>query len=305
MALPLFQLLQTEDTIEIPGAIVGERYHEEEANTYQWKIEIPEGHVVLTVWQGKLHQVIYQTPADDECAAAERNAALFEHYGDGHSFNEILDTGFGKTYRRADLQRYALWSYFMDFTTVGTMDFQAIEPSVRHGMNERRSGRSAQYYHHEYLTNLLERAQTARAEVSDELARIEHPHAINNDFTALLLVQPRSTRRTEGGNVDWLNAAPDREDCLQVADVVEVHKDGAVIWWGFPIPSDFPLDKVTYDGDGMFSLWAGLERMACTLPQIRLAMQGIRFTTSGLNEKDIARAFRSLPAYGGVWVAPQ
>ena len=76
MALPLFRLLQTEVTIDVPGAIVGERYHEKEANTYEWKIEIPEGYVIPTVWQGKLHEVIYQTPAKDERTAAERNAAL-------------------------------------------------------------------------------------------------------------------------------------------------------------------------------------------------------------------------------------
>jgi hypothetical protein len=127
MALPLFQLLQPEDTIDVPGEIAGEAWHEKVADAYQWQVEIPEGCVVLTTWQGKLHEVIYQTPAKDGDAAAKRNGALFVHYGDGHLFNEILDNGFGKTYRRADMQRYALWSYAMDFTTVGTMDFHAVK----------------------------------------------------------------------------------------------------------------------------------------------------------------------------------
>jgi hypothetical protein len=74
-----------------------------------------------------LHEVIYQTPAEDDAASADRNAALFAHYGDGHPFNEILDNGYGKTYRRADMERYALWSYAMDYTTVGTMAFHAVK----------------------------------------------------------------------------------------------------------------------------------------------------------------------------------
>jgi hypothetical protein len=53
--------------------------------------------------------------------------ALFAHYGDGQPYDEILDNGFGKTYRRADMQRYALWSYAMDFTTIGTMEFHAVK----------------------------------------------------------------------------------------------------------------------------------------------------------------------------------
>jgi hypothetical protein len=87
---------------------------------YQRRYEIAEGHVILTAWHGKLHEIIYQTPADDDEDAAERNESLFAHYGDGYECNEILDNGFGKTYRRADLERNALWSYAMDYTTIGT-----------------------------------------------------------------------------------------------------------------------------------------------------------------------------------------
>ena len=127
MGLPLFQLLVSADGVAEPGDLVWERPHEKATGAHQRRYEIAEGHVMLTTWQGKLHEVTYQTPAEDEEASADRNAALFEHYGDGQPFNEVLDNGFGKTYRRADMTRYALWSYAMDYTTVGTMEFHAVK----------------------------------------------------------------------------------------------------------------------------------------------------------------------------------
>jgi len=127
MGLPLFRLLDPADNVAEPEVLVWEGPHEKAAGAHQRRYEIPEGHVILTMWQGKLHEVIYQTPMEDEEASSDRNAALFEHYGDGHAFNEILDNGFGKTYRRADLERYALWSYAMDYTTVGTMEFHSVK----------------------------------------------------------------------------------------------------------------------------------------------------------------------------------
>ena len=127
MSLPLFRLLDSADAMTPAGAIVWEGPHETVEGAYQRRYEIAEGDIILTVWHGKLHEIIYQTPAEDDDAAAERNAFLFAHYGDGHKFNEVLDNGFGKTYRRADMERYALWSYAMDYTTIGTMEFHAVE----------------------------------------------------------------------------------------------------------------------------------------------------------------------------------
>jgi len=126
MALPLFRLLEDADGITPPGELVWEGPHHKAAGVHEQRFEIAEGHVILTTWQGKLHSVIYQTPAEDDAGAARRNKELFAHYGDGHTFNEILDNGFGKTYRRADMERFALWSYAMDYTTLGTMEFHAV-----------------------------------------------------------------------------------------------------------------------------------------------------------------------------------
>jgi hypothetical protein len=127
VGLPLYSLGAAVDSIVAPGELVWEGPHEKAEGGYQRRYKIPEGHVILTTWKGKLHEVIYQTPADNEKASADRNVALFAHYGEGQAFNEVLDNGFGKTYRRADLLRYALWSYAMDYTTIGTMQFHAVK----------------------------------------------------------------------------------------------------------------------------------------------------------------------------------
>jgi hypothetical protein len=127
MPLPLFQLLADTDHVLLIGKLIKEEPHEKVIDAYTQRFEIAEGHYILTFWHNKLHEVIYQTPMADKRNIDDRNKKLFSHYGDGKLFNEILDNGFGKTYRRTDMERYALWSYVMDFTTVGTMEFHPVK----------------------------------------------------------------------------------------------------------------------------------------------------------------------------------
>jgi len=126
MGLPLYTLLHAADTLAVPGELVWEGPHEKAKGAHNRRFQIPEGHVILTTWRGRLHCIIYQTPLKDDAAIESRNTLLFEHFGDGQRWNEILDNGFGKTYRRADMQRFALWSYAMDFSTFGTMEFHEV-----------------------------------------------------------------------------------------------------------------------------------------------------------------------------------
>jgi hypothetical protein len=124
--LPLFCLLSIADELTAPGDLVDESSHDRvDARLRTFKIG--GGNIIWTIWNGRLHEVISQTPFEHEEKAIARNQSLFEHYGEGHEFHEILDNGFGKTYRRADQQRYALWSYTMDFTTIGTMEFHQVK----------------------------------------------------------------------------------------------------------------------------------------------------------------------------------
>ena len=126
MGLPLFSLNSKSDGLGAIGELVAEGPHDKAKGAHESQFRITEGHIILTIWRGKLHCVIYQTPLEDKKAIKKRNAALFKHYGEGQDWNEILDNGFGKTYRREDMKRFALWSYAMDFNTFGTMAFHKV-----------------------------------------------------------------------------------------------------------------------------------------------------------------------------------
>lgn len=57
--MPLFQLLEpAHGAAMCRGDLVWEGPHEAAAGAYQRRYEIPEGHVILTTWQGRLHEVV-------------------------------------------------------------------------------------------------------------------------------------------------------------------------------------------------------------------------------------------------------
>ncbi|KAF2775964.1 MULTISPECIES: hypothetical protein [Streptomyces] len=125
--LPLLELLCAADEVRVPGELESSLPHENAPDAVVDAYTIDGGRLLLTLWRGRLHEVIYQTPAESAEDASRRNDRLFAHYGQGDGWTEILDNGFGKTYRRADQQQYALWSYTMDVATFGTMDFHQVK----------------------------------------------------------------------------------------------------------------------------------------------------------------------------------
>jgi len=124
--LPTFELLTPANELVVPGDLLDEAEDEKIVGATVRTYSIAEGQLVLTEWNGRLHEVIYQTPRDTAGEVQDRNEQLFIHYGGGQAWREILDNGFGKTYRSVDMERYALWSYVMDFSTFGTMQFHAV-----------------------------------------------------------------------------------------------------------------------------------------------------------------------------------
>lgn len=130
--LPVLRLLTDVTQLEPPGHLVAQDRHEHVGEAEVSRYAIDAGTVLLTVWREVLHEVIYQLQPPTRQASESQRDWLLTAYGDGLLFNEILDNGWGKTYRREDMERFALWSYAADVTTVGTMSFHAVkwgEPS--------------------------------------------------------------------------------------------------------------------------------------------------------------------------------
>lgn len=124
--LPIFKIGQELNESEIPGVFVAKEpcADVEGAETYTYKIE--EGTILLTIFDGLLHEVIYQTPKKWPWSRRKKNKYLFSSYCSKSGWEERLDNGFGKIYRSNDGEMYALWSYAMDFNTFGTMAFHEI-----------------------------------------------------------------------------------------------------------------------------------------------------------------------------------
>lgn len=109
-----------------PGDLVASAPHSTAEGGITHVYDVPEGRIVVTVWKGVVHEVIYQTPRRLAERPTAPDPALFERYGEGMEWIEIDDNGLGKIYRRADQTRYAWWAYVRDVTTFGTMDFHEV-----------------------------------------------------------------------------------------------------------------------------------------------------------------------------------
>ena len=123
--LPIFALGSPITGNSVPRTFIGERPHETVADATVLEFELPAGSVLLTMWHGELHEIVYQTPRRFIWNRWWKNRTLFRAYDPGAGWRRILDNGFGMTYRSNDDQLFALWSYVMDINTVGTMQFLA------------------------------------------------------------------------------------------------------------------------------------------------------------------------------------
>lgn len=121
--LPIYEIGKEFQEKFVPGEFMSKGAHEKDKAAEIYTYEIPEGNILLTVKSGVLHEVIYQTPKLFPWSKKKKNRYLFNSYCTDTSWNEILDNGFGKTYRSKNGEMYALWSYVMDYNTFGTMEF--------------------------------------------------------------------------------------------------------------------------------------------------------------------------------------
>ncbi len=128
----LIPLLVPHEACVIPGTLQQIEAHEKVAESTTSTYETESGNIIVSVWNNYIHEVIYQMPLHSKAAVGRRNAQLFHFYSDGKKWNKVLDNGFGITYRRADMARYALYSYAMDINTFGTMDVHEAQYGSRY-----------------------------------------------------------------------------------------------------------------------------------------------------------------------------
>ena len=83
------------------------------------------GRLLVTVWNGTIHRVIYQTPArNDEALQRARNQRILDAYADGATWDRGTEMEGAILYQRSDGQAFALWALEADYLTVGTSDYR-------------------------------------------------------------------------------------------------------------------------------------------------------------------------------------
>jgi hypothetical protein len=122
---PLLDLLAMESDLSVLGTSSGEKPQNNPEGAVQRLYSLPNGQIIVTLWQGRLHEVIYQTPCNEETDRVARNERLFAHYGEEQEWKLVRNDSFGKVYGRADDARYAFWSIRMDYLTFGSMAYHA------------------------------------------------------------------------------------------------------------------------------------------------------------------------------------
>ncbi len=98
---------------------------------------LDDGNVVVELWRGSVHGVIYQTPQPTPEETLAQRDALMSLYSDGHTWNHILDNGFGDTWHRSDGAMICLHSRVMDYKTFRTTEVQAAARKYRESTTSR------------------------------------------------------------------------------------------------------------------------------------------------------------------------
>ena len=123
--LPIFILGDEFNLKTLDGYVYEEKPHEKVDGAVVYKLEVGSGDVLLTIFNGFMHEIIYQTPSWFPWTRRKKNAYLFNSYSGGLRWVEFMDNGFGKVYDREDKKLYALTARILDYTTFGTSEWHA------------------------------------------------------------------------------------------------------------------------------------------------------------------------------------
>jgi hypothetical protein len=92
---------------------------------YDYLYDLEVGRILLSLWEGQVHRVIYQVPIrGDEVLREEKNQRILAGYAFDMSWDEGTETEDGILYLRSDGRVFALWNPEMDYLTVGTVAYR-------------------------------------------------------------------------------------------------------------------------------------------------------------------------------------
>jgi len=97
---------------------------------------VPEGKILVTIWNGVAHEVIYQTPKQLPWSRWLRNRELFRFYGNGLKWKEDWPIEFGFSKQRTDGKLRVLYSRLQDFMTFRTMLFNQTLADAKDADND-------------------------------------------------------------------------------------------------------------------------------------------------------------------------
>ncbi len=119
---------------EIPlGAYASQSLDEDVADATVRKYRVVGGNILVTIWHGHVHKVIYQTPLPFFWLRWRRNRDLLKYYGEGQKWAEDWPVDFGKSRKRADGQVRSLYSRIMDYMTFLSVEYNDHRKEARWG----------------------------------------------------------------------------------------------------------------------------------------------------------------------------
>jgi len=87
-----------------------------------YQLILPEGRVIFTEWEGKVHEINYQISVGGRDRRIRKLKYLFKEFQGTVSWIFDFDNGFGKFYKSSDGAMQGMWAYQMDVITFVTQE---------------------------------------------------------------------------------------------------------------------------------------------------------------------------------------
>ncbi|MET7641229.1 hypothetical protein [Streptomyces sp. NPDC005438] len=111
----------------MPGELGSSDPHEHAPDAVVDTYVVDGGRLLLTLWHGRPHEVIYQTPGGVRGGLRAARRPAVRALRTGPRLDRDPRQRFRQDLSPTDQRRYALWSHALDFTAFGTMEFPQVK----------------------------------------------------------------------------------------------------------------------------------------------------------------------------------